>query len=153
MITQQKADEVEKLLAAGGLSQRDVAIRAGISRSTVQQMVAGKWRPKRLRAAPRPDVPRAKGFCVACGVDTKLPCLVCQLRKHLHRIHRFDDSDEELALDLWPEYEERRLEVVARRLPPAAPESPPYEFPEWHDTPNTEPRHVDYRPSDDSGEA
>lgn len=75
--------EIQRLLAAGQLSQRAIARHLGVSRGIVQLIAHGKRRSHPPRSAvassPRPSR-RSWGRCPECGGWVQLPCLVCQLR-------------------------------------------------------------------------
>ena len=86
MIAASKVHEVETLLRAK-YPQREVARRAGVSRTTVANIAAG-----RSRRGPRqryegaevlPGVePDRRPFerCAGCGGKVKLPCALCAVR-------------------------------------------------------------------------
>ena len=88
-------EEIESLLKSTDLSQRQVAMRLGISRGTVAAVARGKHSARRQRSAgvmqPRaeqqrtpqivPDRDGAPLRCPGCGCRVFLPCLECHLRK------------------------------------------------------------------------
>lgn len=84
MLAPGKVLEVQKLLAAGLLSQRKIARTLGVSRATVSAIASGK-RPDyearmRARAAefePLGPIER----CVTCGGRVYMPCHLCRVRK------------------------------------------------------------------------
>jgi hypothetical protein len=85
MIATQMVDEVRRLLREGGLSQRRIAVKLGISRGTVNAIALGR----------RPDYPShgrtdEPGFtppmglpvrCPTCGGKVQMPCLLCYVRR------------------------------------------------------------------------
>jgi transcriptional regulator with XRE-family HTH domain len=85
MLAPGKVLEVQKLLAAGLLSQRKIAKTLGVSRATVSAIASGK-RPDyearmRARAAefePLGPIER----CTSCGGRVYMPCHLCRVRKY-----------------------------------------------------------------------
>ena len=81
-----------KRLHAEGVSQRQIAERLGISRSSVNRIVNGK-RPdyEALKTARQQQALLVKigagptARCPTCGAKVILPCQVCQLRKLMAR--------------------------------------------------------------------
>lgn len=145
MIRREQADEARALLA-GGMSQREVAEQVGISRGTVGNIAAGKWRPRRPLPPKSAESPQTSGWCETCKHKVPLPCLVCYLRS---RPLSLTDDDETLTLDLEldSEYERRYLEVA--REGEEEEEEEPYQVPVHSDDINTGPRHHGYRPHRD----
>ena len=92
MISAATVNEVKRLLAQGDLSQRDVARIAGVGRSTVANIAAGRWVN---RPAPHASddvwLPRPNGSpmrCPTCGGRVYMPCLACHVRELKARRHR-----------------------------------------------------------------
>lgn len=82
MLTQDVLEEVRGLLAEGLLSQRDIALRVGISRTTVSAIAQGK-RPGRQSPFETYDLPEPLGpprRCPTCGGMVFMPCLLCHIR-------------------------------------------------------------------------
>lgn len=84
MIAPELSEEVQRLLAEGRLSQREIAGRLGVSRGTVNAIALGK-RPARLPRQSRPPEvffpPEGPvGRCPTCGGLVHMPCLACGLR-------------------------------------------------------------------------
>jgi len=85
MISTAVVSEVKRLVAQGDLSQREIARLTGIGRSTVSNIVQGRWvdRPCRL-ASDKDRFPRPSGSparCPTCGGRVYLPCLLCHVRQ------------------------------------------------------------------------
>ena len=82
MIAQAIADEVERLLAEGRLSHREIARATGISRGTVGAIALGKRKQRqtvRLFLDPtRPLGPPER--CRECGGLVYAPCILCRVR-------------------------------------------------------------------------
>ena len=84
MIAQAKINEIERLLAAGELSQRKIAKMVGISRSVVGAIAAGTrpdyeaLRREREESFPEPLGPL--GRCGGCGGMVYTPCRLCRIR-------------------------------------------------------------------------
>jgi hypothetical protein len=85
MISPSKVEEVERLLATGSLSQRQIAKQAGISRATVSGIAAGT-RPdyaarqrERERVVDEPRGPLVR--CGGCGGRVYSPCHLCKVRQ------------------------------------------------------------------------
>ena len=84
MIAQAKINEIERLLAAGALSQRKIAKLVGTSRSVVGAIAAGT-RPdyearRREREENFPEPLGPLGRCPGCGGMVYNPCRLCRLR-------------------------------------------------------------------------
>jgi hypothetical protein len=84
MLCDSVVQEVKRLLFVEGLSQRTVAIQAGVSRGTVHAIARGK-RPDRVRLFAE-EPPLWNGppkRCPHCGAMVYMPCLACQIRAQL----------------------------------------------------------------------
>ncbi len=86
MVPVAKLELVERLLAEGELSHREIALTARVSRTTVQAIAGGrvsstKQRERMLRRATHSS--SFTGWCPACGCTVYLPCYACALRAHL----------------------------------------------------------------------
>ena len=84
MIGTAVVDEIRDLLARGGLSQRTIARRMGVSRGTVNAIARGR-RPDyaAVRREPGADFRAPSGpprRCRGCGGMVQMPCLVCHVR-------------------------------------------------------------------------
>lgn len=81
MISELKERLVLWLIRDGGLSERQMADRAGVARGTVRRRKAG-YRGRVME--PAAIVPHARPACPICGATlsdfTDRPCLACQLR-------------------------------------------------------------------------
>jgi len=125
MITIEQAEQVERLLGEGTLSQRTIAKTTGVSRGTVAAIAKGK-RPdydamRRAREAeqvPEPIGPPQR--CPGCGGMVLMPCVLCrveELSAASGRRPAFPSStapDRCFALDLKPHHR-RRYEEVRRQ--------------------------------------
>jgi len=84
MLSVAVVEEIERLLAAGSLSQRGIARRIGVSRGSVNAIAQGKRpdpqtrRPAREDALVAPSGPPVR--CPTCGGLVQMPCLACRLR-------------------------------------------------------------------------
>ena len=88
-------EKIEWLLRSADLSQRQVAMRLGVSRGSVAAIARGKRSAKQQRSASAlqiaskdqhapqivPDFDAVPVRCPSCGCRVYLPCLVCHLRK------------------------------------------------------------------------
>ncbi|MEX2170393.1 MAG: hypothetical protein WD851_13850 [Pirellulales bacterium] len=78
-------DDIERLLAEGRLSRREVARRLGVSRTVVRAIAAeklGRQAPELTHAA-FDDRPRQR--CVSCGYAVPLPCVYCRAKAYRRR--------------------------------------------------------------------
>jgi hypothetical protein len=76
-----KVLHIERLLAQGGLSQRQIARLAGVSHPTVMAIARGlRLADEEAEADLGPAV-----RCPSCGGRVFLPCRVCELRSLLAR--------------------------------------------------------------------
>jgi len=76
--------EVKELLSEG-LTQREVALEAGVSLGTVSRVATGQ-RSKRKPARPKPVEETEERCgpierCRGCGYRVEMPCLICQARE------------------------------------------------------------------------
>jgi transcriptional regulator with XRE-family HTH domain len=126
--------EVKWLLAAGTLSQREIARRTGVCRGTVLAIANGKRRDPTAEADVEPDA--AEEICsrpVRCrgcgGRLAVLPCRLCKARAALAAVKRRPPKPvedlEEIDLELRPEHEARRAELLQFGLSDAAPAADP----------------------------
>jgi len=95
MLSLVKIEKIEWLLRSTDLSQRQVAMRVGVSRGSVAAIARGKRSAKQQRSASAsqnaskdqhapqivPDLDAVPVRCPSCGCRVFLPCLVCHLRK------------------------------------------------------------------------
>ncbi len=84
MLAEAVVEEIRSLLVAGGLSQRKIARRLGVSRGTVNAISLGRRAdyappsPAEGECFPFPEgVPRR---CPGCGGMVQMPCLLCYIR-------------------------------------------------------------------------
>jgi len=76
-------NEIERLLAARKLSERQIARKVGVSRGTVSAIAQGK-RTDRVhveRQAAAYSTDAAPVRCPGCGATVYMPCLACHVRK------------------------------------------------------------------------
>lgn len=83
MISDATIRRVQQMLAAGELSQRQIARECGVSRGSVLRIAGGAhprtdgWTGRRRNGELSPAV-----RCRGCGNQViKLPCLICQARR------------------------------------------------------------------------
>lgn len=70
MISESLAQKIGRDLAAGKLSDQEIADKRGVSRSTVQNIKYGKWKPRPKREQLPPEVAyEVRGYtrCKGCG--------------------------------------------------------------------------------------
>jgi hypothetical protein len=81
MIRPEIVQNVQKLLAAGKLSHRLIALRTGVSRTSIAAIASGKRRLPPPKVAQEVDTPPRR--CQHCGmmVITR-PCRICAMRQH-----------------------------------------------------------------------
>ena len=84
MIASNIVREIRHLLAQGGMSQRAIAARMGVSRGTVAAIALGKRRDYPLgdsRNNPGLVSPAGRPLrCAGCGCLVQMPCLACYIR-------------------------------------------------------------------------
>ncbi|MDO4585712.1 MAG: hypothetical protein Q4C95_00280 [Planctomycetia bacterium] len=93
MISKTVIQEIERLLALGTFSQKQIAILTSVSRGSVNAIATGK-RQRLLENSSKyndqydsidlpnfrfPEGPIAR--CPSCGAYVKTPCLACQLNE------------------------------------------------------------------------
>ncbi|MHB1033877.1 MAG: hypothetical protein ACYC35_02710 [Pirellulales bacterium] len=76
--------EVQRLLAEGRLSQRKIALAAGVARATVGAIASGA-RPDYTCPEPVdddefPEILGPLGRCPSCGGLVYMPCRLCRVR-------------------------------------------------------------------------
>jgi len=71
---------VEELLAEGRHSQREIALKVGVSRGSVANIFHGRRAPLPEDLANPLHRPIAK--CPACGCRVTLPCQACRARRY-----------------------------------------------------------------------
>jgi hypothetical protein len=76
--------EIERLLAVGNLSQRQIARLRGVSRATVAQIASGA----RRETFSDPDALPPPMRCRSCGALVYPPCRLCRLRTVIQRAAR-----------------------------------------------------------------
>jgi hypothetical protein len=83
MISTSLAQEIDTLLASGKLSRRQIALRVGVGRSTVDAIANGRRGLKgKDQTTHRPlHLPTSSPLrCPQCGYRVYLPCLICIAR-------------------------------------------------------------------------
>ncbi len=86
MLALEKTQEVERLLAHGRLSEREIARRTGVARNTVARIASARPPAEQLP----PDAPPER--CPACGSIVAMPCLRCRLEATGIRTGPADDG-------------------------------------------------------------
>lgn len=81
--------EIRSLLDRGELSQREIAVRVGVSRGTVSSIARGirpnddaTCRGRDIDVVPPSGQPRR---CPSCGRLVQMPCLACRIRARVHQ--------------------------------------------------------------------
>lgn len=83
MLLPEKVQKVQELLVLGGLSQRQIAKRTGISRATIGEIAKGRRLPIQRTPAHNVKPPLFSGpttRCKTCGAKVRMPCFTCGLR-------------------------------------------------------------------------
>jgi hypothetical protein len=121
--------EIQWLLVGGRLSQREIARKTAVARSTVG-IIASKLHWDELPEPPgTDDEPVGQpARCPDCGGKVYLPCRTCQVRAEVARHHPRQPSScqrvdrlgssilgNPLGLELKPPHRERYEQVRARR--------------------------------------
>lgn len=117
MISLLKVQEIERLLAAGGLSQRKIAKRTGVSRATISGIASGArpdyeaLRRARVQTQEEPEGPLVR--CPGCGGRVYAPCRLCRVRGLISakttQLRLMRDAEDRLSPPALP--------AVARRAP------------------------------------
>ncbi len=90
MLSLSVVEEIARHLAAGELSQREIARQLGVGRATVSAIARGKRGLYGRSEEPLPLEPELLDppeRCPQCGYLVHLPCLVCRTREY-HRGRR-----------------------------------------------------------------
>ena len=75
------AEQVERLLAEGKLSQRRIALRLGISRGSVDAIAGGRWAGPARGSEDDEELPAGPAVrCPGCGGLVYPPCRLCRVR-------------------------------------------------------------------------
>jgi hypothetical protein len=85
MLSPTRVAQIEELLAAGKLSQRQIARKERVSRNTVAS-IAAELRRRQRKALEEELPPPAR--CPGCGGMVYMPCRLCRLRAFLVRRKR-----------------------------------------------------------------
>jgi len=84
MIAPATIEEIRRLLARGGLSQRKIARKLGVSHGTVNAIALGRRSTRRQASrASAEDFASPQGAfvrCPECGGLVRMPCIACELR-------------------------------------------------------------------------
>jgi predicted DNA-binding protein (UPF0251 family) len=80
--------EIQRLILAGELSQREIAAHLGVSRGTVGAIASGRRslagrEPRRTYSPLTPTMPPVR--CRRCGYRVYSPCMICRVREHRAR--------------------------------------------------------------------
>lgn len=125
MLSEETVRKILKLNESG-LTQREIAGRLGVGRSTVANIVTGK---RRIKRAGKEELPKPGPVerCKICGVLASTPCLACLVRGQ-KRAKRLPDEKPDHDLKLKGAEHQRYLEVRSWRRQmndPKATELPP----------------------------
>jgi hypothetical protein len=88
MLSAAKILQIDRLIHEGGLSQRAIALRLGVSRGTVANIAHGRLRVECPRHPPQQDQPARSLVatrCRGCGGMMYAPCLLCRARDYRRR--------------------------------------------------------------------
>jgi len=88
MIASDIVMEIRQMLAQGGISQRAIAQRMGVSRGTVWAIAQGKRhdRPRIIQGDSQFVAPAGRAVrCSGCGGLVQMPCLACYIRSYSSR--------------------------------------------------------------------
>ncbi len=84
MIATTVVEEIRRLLRIRAFSQRQIALRTGVSRGTVNAIALGRrtnrparWRREDEGFTPPSGIPTR---CPGCGGMVQMPCLLCYIR-------------------------------------------------------------------------
>lgn len=83
MIAIETVCRVRELLAAGELSQREIARKLELSRGTVSAIATGRRTDRVAKPRPGEEPPLFAGpylRCRGCGGMVQMPCLLCRVR-------------------------------------------------------------------------
>lgn len=83
MIASSTVEQIREFLRKGGLSQRKIARRLGVSRGTVNAIALDRRPDYEARhRRTHPIIPPSGPFvrCPTCGALAQTPCLACQIR-------------------------------------------------------------------------
>jgi hypothetical protein len=77
-------EEIDRLLKAGQMSQRKIAVRLGVSRGTVSAIASGHRalfgkEPRDDEMPLTPSSPPVR--CPGCGYRVYMPCRICYIRR------------------------------------------------------------------------
>jgi transcriptional regulator with XRE-family HTH domain len=89
MLATTLVQEVDRLLTDGRLSQREIAMRLGVSRGTVNAIASGRrglhGKDAEAEDAHTSAPASAPVRCPRCGYRIYAPCLICRTRDHKNR--------------------------------------------------------------------
>jgi hypothetical protein len=117
VIAQRIIREVQRLLREGRLSQRQIAIRTGISRGTVRLIAIGRRRDYADKPAEEEVPAGPPQRCSRCGGLVYGQCRLCDIRTRSTSRHGFRDDGDPLKLDLKSEHQARYEEMRLLRTP------------------------------------
>jgi len=75
MIPNQKILEIQQLFAEGIHSNGEIALRVGVSRGTVGNVIKGKRMLMAVEPEPKPEKPDVYTRCPKCGARVLEPCI------------------------------------------------------------------------------
>lgn len=120
MLKDSKAQRVRELL--GVISQRKIARKLGIGRSSVSRIARGKWRPKRRErdaSWPLEDEDAIKERCPKCHAMVIPPCVRCAIEaipKDRRRARPDPAADKNFIVELRGRDNERYCALNAKRF-------------------------------------
>jgi transcriptional regulator with XRE-family HTH domain len=112
-----RVEQVEKLLAEGKYSQRQISRITGVSRGSVSAIANGTRHVyEKPEAIPEPEGPLRR--CRKCGILTRMPCTECRIReqlRHAPRIRWLHDEKGPCRIELREPERSRYRQVRAWR--------------------------------------
>ena len=129
MLAPEKVQEVERLLAEGRLSEREIARRTGVARNTIARIASARQRTEDLSL----DGPPVR--CPTCGGMVTMPCRRCLIesatagKPRLSRGRGQDLPCEPLGVNLRGKQRVRYETIRQKKMQAAAESDPENEIP------------------------